>query len=74
MLPVHQQRVRFRKAINVHLQMRRQAFGIPAPKINKTRLPAAGAALAALKIRHKKRDSRPEAEDANRFYDGSSPE
>ena len=51
MLPVHEKAIRFRELVNVHLEMRGKALGIPFLKIDKTRLFAAGTATPALKKR-----------------------
>ena len=45
--------MRFRELVNVHLEMRGEAFGIPVFKIDKPGLAAAHAAALALEIWHK---------------------
>jgi hypothetical protein len=56
MLPSHEKAVRSGELVNVHLQMRGKALGIPLFEIDKTRLFAAGIAAVTLGVGHKKNE------------------
>lgn len=55
MLPVHEQAMGFREAVNIHSKAGRQPFGVLPFKINESRLFAAGAAALTMKVAHKRK-------------------